>query len=100
MIMIAMSQNNKLHYKMNSLFATYIYIAKGQYMHWWGLYQHTYYVFLKVALQRSIATLIYVLVTPTNKRCKVAMDIDRLWQHLYAFVPTTDKLLLLTIISI
>ena len=92
--MIVISQNNKLHYKMNSLFATYIYIAKGPYMRWWGLYQYIYYVFLKVALQGSIATLIYALVTSTNKHCKVATNIDKLWQRLYAFVPTTDELLL------
>jgi hypothetical protein len=51
-------------------------------------------VFLKVALQGSIATLIYALVTSTNKRCKVATDIDRLWKRLYAFVATTEELLL------
>ena len=79
---------------MNSLFATYIYIAKGPYLHWWGLYQHIYYVFLKVALQGSIATLIYALVTSTNKCSKVATDIDKLWQRLYVFVATTDELLL------
>ena len=79
---------------MNSLFVTYIYIAKGPYMRWWGLYQRIYYVFLKVALQGSIATLIYALVTSTNKHCKVATNIDKLWQRLYVFVATTDELLL------
>jgi hypothetical protein len=39
-----------------------------------------------VALQGSIATFIYVLVTYTNNRCKVATHNDGLWQHLYVFV--------------
>jgi hypothetical protein len=39
-----------------------------------------------VALQGSIATLIYVLVTYTNIRCKVATHNDGLWQRLYVFV--------------
>ena len=46
------------------------------------LLQHKYvllkYVLLKVALQGSIATLIYALVNCTNNRCKVATDNDGL----------------------
>jgi hypothetical protein len=41
-------------------------------MRWKGLYQRILYALPKVALQGSIATLIYVLVTHTNNRCKVA----------------------------
>jgi hypothetical protein len=62
------------HYKMTPLCATHICVAKGPYMRWWGLYQRICYALLKVALQGFIATLIYVLVTPTNKCCKVATD--------------------------
>jgi hypothetical protein len=35
-----------------------------------------YYALQEVALQGSIATLTYVLVTLTNNRCKLATDID------------------------
>jgi len=45
----------------------------------------------KVALQGSIATLIYVLVTRTNNRCKVATHNGGLWQRLYAFVQTMGE---------
>jgi hypothetical protein len=48
----------------------------------------------KVALQGSIATLIYPLVTYTNNCCKVATHKDGLWQRLYVFVQTIGKLLL------
>ena len=48
----------------------------------------------KVALQGSIATLIYVLITRTNNRCKVATHNGGLWQRLYVFVQTMSELLL------
>jgi hypothetical protein len=64
------------HYKMTPPFATHICVAKSLYMRWWGLYQRIIYVLPEVALQGSIATLIYVLVTLTNNRCKLATDID------------------------
>jgi len=49
---------------------------------------------LKVALQGSLATLIYLLVTHTNNHCKVAMHNYGLWQRLHALVQTISELLL------
>ena len=75
-------------------FATHICVAKSPYICWWGLYQRINYALPEMALQGFVATLIYALVTSTNKCSKVATDIDKLWQRLYAFVATTDELLL------
>jgi len=65
-----------MHYNMTPPFATQICVAKSSYMRWKNIYQHILYVLPKMALQVSIATLIYVLVTHTNNRCKVAMHND------------------------
>jgi hypothetical protein len=82
------------HYNMTPPSATQICVAKSLYMRWQDLYQRISYVLLKVALQGSIATLIYPLVTHTNNHCKVATHNDSLWQHLHVFVQTIDELLL------
>jgi hypothetical protein len=48
----------------------------------------------KAALQGSIATLIYVLVTHSNNHCKVATHNGGLWQRLHVFLQTMGKWLL------
>jgi hypothetical protein len=50
-----------------------------------------------MTLQGSIATLIYVLVTHANKRCKVATHNGGLWQRLYVYVQTMGERLLLLV---
>jgi phosphorylcholine metabolism protein LicD len=42
-------------------------------------------------MQGSTATLIYVLVTYTNIRYKVATHNDELWQRLYVFIQTVGE---------
>jgi hypothetical protein len=59
-------------------FATQICVAKSPYKRWQGLYQRIKYALLKVALQGSIATLVYMLVTHSNNHCKVATHNDGL----------------------
>jgi len=66
-------------------------------MRWYDLYQHIKYVLHKVTLQGSIATLIYVLVTCTDKRCKVATHNGGLRQRLYVYVQTMSERLILLV---
>ena len=56
-----------------------------------GLYQRINYALPKMVLQEFVATLIYVLVTPRNNRCKLATDIYEIWQRLYVFVQITNE---------
>ena len=72
------------HYKMTPPLATHICVAKTPYKRWQGLYQRMYYVLQYLVLQESIATHIYVLVSGDNKRCKLATDILKPLQHMYA----------------
>jgi hypothetical protein len=63
------------HYKRNTPLATHICVAKSPNKCCYDLYQRMLYVLLKVALQGSIATHIYALVSDVYKCCKLATDV-------------------------
>jgi hypothetical protein len=76
----------KLHYKRNTPLATHICVAKSPNKCCYDLYQCMLYVLLKVALQGSIATHIYALVSDVYKCCKLAMDVSMFHQRIHVLL--------------